>query len=121
MPKKTSTGTKVAAGLGVAALAAAAAATYYLSGPNGKKHRKQVSVWAGKAKKEMVQKIKGMKTFGKAAYEKAAKEVLAKYKQAKNIDPKELQALSQEIKTHWNKIAKDVAKLGAKKTAAKSK
>lgn len=119
MSKNTSPVAKVAAGLGVAAMAAGAAAAYYFAGASGKKHRKQVSDWTKRAKNEMLQKIKGLKTVSKQAYEGAFKEVMAKYKLAKNIDPKELAALGKELKGHWDKIAKDVAKFGAKKSAKK--
>jgi len=124
MPSKktsgVSTGAKVATGLGVAALAAAAAATYYFAGPKGKQHQKQAKAWAGQAKAEMLKKIKGMKTVSKAAYQKAAREVMAKYKQAKNVDAGELAALGKEIQSHWNSISKEVAKLGAKKRTARA-
>ena len=119
MANTTSPAKKVAEGLGVAALAAAAAATYYFTGPDGEKHRKTVSSWATKAKSEMVQKMKHMKTVSEKTYQEASKEILAKYKQAKNIDPKELAALGKELKTTWDKISKEVSKLGAK--TAKSK
>jgi hypothetical protein len=118
MPKNTSAAGKVAAGLGVAALAAGAAAAYYFSGPTGKKHRRDISSWTKKAKTEMVAKIKQMNHVSKAAYEQAAKEILAKYKQAKNIDPAELVALGRELKGHWDKISREVAKLGAKSRKA---
>ena len=121
MPKKTSSVKKVAAGLGVAALAAGAAAAYYFAGPKGKKHRDQLSALGKKAKTDMVQRIKGMKTLSKQAYAGAVKEVLAKYKQAKNIDPQELVILGQELMGHWDDISKNIAKLGTKKkTPAKA-
>ena len=121
MGKQTSAIKKVAEGLGIAALAAGAAAAYYFSGPKGKKRRKAASAWSKKAKTEMVQKIRQMEGLSKKAYEKAAKEVLAKYKQAKNIDSKELSQLGHELKGHWAKISKSVSALGGKKTAAKKK
>jgi hypothetical protein len=43
---------------------------------------------------------------------------LAKYKQIKNIDPKEVEALGKELKGHWEKIAKDLSKMGSKKPTA---
>ncbi|MBI5530252.1 MAG: hypothetical protein HY918_02005 [Candidatus Doudnabacteria bacterium] len=119
MPKTTSTGTKVAEGLGLAALAAAAAATYYFYGKDGKQHRKAVSAWSQKAKDEMVKKIKTMKNVSKSTYETAAKEVLAKYKQVKNISPKEVEELKKELTGHWQKIAKDLAKVGQAKAPVK--
>jgi uncharacterized protein HemX len=122
MNKKSSTG-KIAAGLGLAAMAATAAAIaagYYFSGKQGKKHRKEFAGWSAKAKADMLIKIKKMEAFSKQAYNKAAEEVLAKYKQAKNIDPKELQTLGRELKGHWEKIAKEVSKLGTKNPSKKT-
>jgi hypothetical protein len=113
--KKTSSTEKVAGALGLAAAGVAAVATaYYFYGKGGKAHRKQVSVWSKKAKMEMLQKIKQMKVVSQASYHKAAGEVLAKYKLAKNIDPKELQSFGQELKSHWTQISKDAAKLTSK-------
>jgi len=121
MAKKTSTGSKVAAGLAVAALATAAAAAYYLTGSKGKQHRLQVKAWAKQARSEMLQRVKKMKSMSKQTYDTAAKEVLAKYKQAKNIDPAELAALGAELKGHWDDISKKVSKLGAAKKAGGKK
>lgn len=117
--KKTSSAGKVAGVLGLAAGVAAVAAGYYFYGKNGKEHRKQASAWSKKAKMEMLQKIKQMKTVSQAAYHKAVGEVLAKYKQIKNIDPKELQSFGQELKAHWTEISKKAAKLAKKGKAKK--
>ena len=119
---KKSTSKKIAGGLGLAALAAGAAAVaagYYFTGKEGKKNLKKLSGWSKKANAEMLVKIKQMKAVSKQTYDHAAKEVLAKYKQAKNIDPKELEAFGRELKRHWEKISKEVTKLGAKKKTAK--
>lgn len=113
---------KIAEGLGLAALAAGAAATYFFYGPGGKTRQKNLKVWSKKAKEELVKKIKSMKSVSKQTYETATKEVLAKYKQIKNIDPKEVEVLGKELKGHWEKISKDLSKIGAQKPAtAKSK
>ncbi len=113
--KKTSGAGKVAGVLGLAAgVVAAAAAGYYFYGKGGKAHRKQASAWSKSAKLEMLKKIKRMKSVSKAAYHKASDEVMAKYKQVKNIDPKELQLFGRELKAHWAKISKDALKLANK-------
>jgi hypothetical protein len=119
--KSSSSGTVIAGGLGAAALAAAAAAGYFFYGKDGKNNRQKLKTWSKSAKQDMVKKIKGLKVISKTAYEQAAKEVLAKYKQAKNIDPKELTAFGAELKQQWNNISKQALKLGTakKKTPAK--
>lgn len=120
--KKTSNAGKVAGALGLAAVAVAAAATgYYFYGKGGKKHRQEANAWTKKAKMEMLGKIKQMKVVTEEAYHKAVGDILAKYKQVKNIDPKELQSFGQELKSHWVKISKDAAKLGSKGNAKKLK
>jgi hypothetical protein len=122
MTKKASAA-KVAGGLGLAALAAgaaAAAASYYFSGKDGKKRMKQLSSWSKKAQAELLQKIKKMKAVSKEAYDQAATEVLAKYKQAKNIDPRELRAFGEQLKGHWEKISKEASKLGTKQPVKKT-
>ena len=60
-----SNNSKLAAGLGMAALAAAAAGTYYFYGNKSKQHRRDLKSWGKKARTEMLQKIKKMKTFSK--------------------------------------------------------
>ena len=119
MGKKLSTAAKVAEGLGLATIAAAAATSYFFYGQGGQKHRKDLKAWSKAAKTELVKKIKDMKTVSKQTYEMAAKEVLAKYKQAKNIDPKEVAALGNELKKHWTGISKELQKLGVKKAPVK--
>lgn len=113
MPNKSNAG-KIAAGVGVAALGAAAAAAYFLKTDSGKKNVKQMSAMAKKAKTEMLSKIKKMKVMSKQAYHEAAEEVLAKYKELKNIDPSELKELGAELKGHWDSISKSLQKAGAK-------
>ncbi len=120
--KHSSAGKRAAKGLGgLAAIAAAAAAAYYFYGKDGKKHRRQAAGAAAKAKAEMVNKIKSMKKFSREAYDRAAKEVLAKYRQAKNIDPRELKDLGRELKAHWTGIAKEIKALGKPAPAPKKK
>jgi len=121
LDKKTSNAGKVAGAVGLAAAAVAAVATgYYFYGKGGKAHRKQAGAWSKKAKVEMLQKIKQMKVVTEAAYHKAVAEVLAKYKQVKDIDPKELQTFGQELKAHWAEISKEAVKLSGKGHAKKS-
>ncbi len=120
MPKASNTG-KVAGVVGLAAAGVAAVATgYYFYGKDGKEHRKEAGAWAKKAKLEVLQKIKVMKTVSQAAYQKAVAEVMTKYKQVKSIDPKELSAFGEELKGHWADISKKAAKLTRKAGTKKS-
>jgi hypothetical protein len=116
---KTSSAGKLAAGLGVAALAAGAAAAYYLTGEGGKAHRKEIQAWAKKAKAEVAQKVKGVEKLSRSTYEQAVKDVMAKYKEAKNVDPKELISFGKELQGHWTDISKQATMLMGKKPALK--
>lgn len=120
MAKKTSSH-KVAQGLGLAALAAAAAGVYYFYGPTGAKHKKALKSWAVKAKGEVMENLENMKELSQAAYKNAVDNVLDKYRRVKNIDPKELAILSAELKGHWNRISKHLNAPKARKKTSKKK
>lgn len=119
----------LAIGAGVAALAAAAAGTYFFTGKNGAKNRAKVAAWTDKAKKEVVKQIKGMEKVTKANYNKVVDTVLTQYDGLKNIDKSEILGVARELKSHWDSISKQlgapkkatVKKAPAKKAAAKKK
>jgi gas vesicle protein len=126
---KKSTNTKaIGAGIGVAALAAGAAAAYFLTGKGGAKNRKKLSKWAEKAKKEVVKEVKEMGAASQSSYNKAVDVVMKNYKDMQNIDKSELIAFGKELKGHWKaiqgemqKVVKEAKKLPAKKSTGKSK
>lgn len=105
--KKSQVGLKV--GLGVAA-AAAAAGAYYFFGKNGAKNRKAVTVWAVRAKKDVVTQVKKLKTVNAKTYAQVTNRVLAKYKKFQKDNPEIYALLSKELKTYWPKIAKHLPK-----------
>lgn len=105
----------VGVGVGLTALAAATAAgTYFFGGKKGAKNRAKVSKWADDAKKDVVKQLKGLEKVTKTTYAEAVDAVVAKYKQAKKIDPKELLAVAGELKGHWDAIAAEVEAAGKK-------
>jgi hypothetical protein len=116
----------VVAGVGAAVATAAAAAAFYLYGPKGKKHRKQVKVWAKSAEKEVAEGIKKMKALSEPAYKKLVKEVGQKYAEVKKIDKKDVEQFAKEfyghfkgVKREWDKAKKEAekkVKKGAKRT-----
>lgn len=118
---KLSTGAKVAEGLGLAALAAAAAAAYFLTGAKGRQNRKKMAAWTKQARRDMAKKLGLMKSLSKQAYTQASKEVLNKYRRAKSIKPAELAAFGKELKAHWDNIVREAGKLGKINKKAKSK
>lgn len=117
MQKKMSTGGKVAVGAGLAALAVAAAGTYFLFGTKkGAKARKQIKGWTLKAKGEVLEKMEVLQDINEKAYNKIVDEVKAGYKKVKNIDAKDVEAFGKEMKSHWKGIKAEVEKKAKGKT-----
>lgn len=122
-------GGKMAMGIGIAALAAAAAGAYFLYGTDaGKKKRKEVKGWMLKAKGEILEKMEGLKDVSQETYDQVVDTVAQRYEGVKNVDPIELAALVRDVKAHWNNIRKALeggskkktSKGGAKRKATKS-
>lgn len=98
---------------------AGAAAAYYLYGPEGKKHQKQVKAWAVTAKKEVAEGVKQMKVLNEVAYKRLVKEVGTKYAKVKKLDKKDVEAFAKELHGHWRGVRRewDKAKSAAEKAA----
>ena len=118
--KKATTGAKVAVGAGIAALAAFAAAGYFLYGKDGAKNRKKVRGWMLKAKGEVLEGVEKMKDVSEADYKLIVDKVGAKYKAVKNIDPAEVEAMVRELHGHWKNIKKTISHAPKKKVAKKA-
>ncbi len=117
-------GSKVAAVVGVGMLAALSAGAYYLYGTKeGAKKRIKVRGWMLKAKGEMMDKMESMKEMNEETYDKLVETVMKKYEAVKNIDPKEVQELTSDLKKHWKNIKRhlDAATKPAKKSIKKTK
>jgi len=104
------------AGLGLAALAAAAAGAYYFYGKNGPQHRKQLKGWTVKARGEVMDKMEQVSDMTKKTYEGIVDEVIRKYREVKKVSPKELSELARDLKGHWNAIATTLKKAGTNKS-----
>jgi hypothetical protein len=103
------TGRKVAAGVGLAALAAAAAGAVFLYGTDaGKKRRKDIKSWSLRMRADVMDKMEKMKDWSEEAYHEAVSAVEKKYKQMKNIDTGELAALVASLRSHWKNIKREV-------------
>ena len=83
MTKKSTTGTKVAVGAGLATLAAFAAAGYFLYGKDGAKNKKKVRGWMLKAKGEILEGVEKLKDITEEQYAVVVDKVGAKYKAIK--------------------------------------
>jgi uncharacterized protein HemX len=101
-------GVKTKAGIGLAAVAAAATA-YYFFGKDGKTHRKEATEWVAKAKKETALELKKLKSLSAASYAQTVKKVTAKYKKFQKAYPVEFKALAEEFKTAGEQILKRLA------------
>lgn len=109
---KENNNTMAKAGMGIAALAAAAAGMAYFYGKGGAKHRKALKGWMVKAQGEVLERVESMKDISQIAYDKTVNEVMDKYKKIKTVSPQELATLGAELKGHWNTISREVSKMG---------
>src|ERR1035441_7035652 len=117
MKNKTSNphNTEKVIGVGIAALAAAAAGAYYLYGSaEGKTHRRAVKSWMLKAKAEVMDEIEKMKEVNEDTYKQAIAKVAKKYKDVKGMNRAELAALVATLHGHWKDIKGEIKKAGAK-------
>jgi len=109
--KKTESSHGAAIGLGLAAAAAAAAGAYFLYGSTkGPARRKAIKSWMIKMKGEVMEEIENMQDVTEEAYHKVVDKVKEKYALAKNVDMKELEAVTKTLKNHWKDIKKEVKK-----------
>ena len=106
---KLSTGTIIGAGLG---LAAAAAAIILATSP---KLRKKVSKWATDMREDVAGRLKDAQDLTQEKYNQIIDEVKPKYEALKDVSTSELNDFVDELKSHWNKIAKEVEKQAKKK------
>jgi hypothetical protein len=125
MEKKTSksSGSKKAViGLSLAALAAAAAGTYFLYGTKkGAASRKKIKGWMLKAKGEILEKMESLKEINEQVYNKIVEEVKAGYLKAKKIDAKDMEEFVKEMKKHWKGIKTEIQKRTQPKKAKAKK
>ena len=95
--------------LGIAALAAAAAGTYYLFGSDkSARNRRHVKSWMLKMKADVMDEVENIKDLTEDAYDKVIDQISEKYATAKNIDKDELAALAKRMKSHWKEIREDI-------------
>lgn len=112
----------LAVGAGVAALAAAAAGVYMMTGKNAK-NRKKLAKWAGDMQKDVLKELKGVNSATQSAYNKAVDTVAKNYKTLRKVGASELVVAANELKKNWANIQKEmkqaqstVKKLAPKKT-----
>ncbi len=101
MASKSGAGSVVAIGAGVAALAAA---SYYLFGPKGSKHRAQLKGWSIKMKGDVVEAIEKLKSVSEPVYNEIVDTIAAEYTKKYGSSKKEIAALAGELKKTWRPI-----------------
>ena len=106
MQQKKSGVSGKAVGIGAGIAAAAALGAYFLYGKDGAKNRKKVKGWALKAKGEILERLEQLQDVSEDAYHNIVEQVTARYKDAKNVDAKELKAIIAEAKKHWVSMKK---------------
>lgn len=101
--KKKSPKTKaVTVGAGLAGLAAAA---YFFLGPEGKKNQKYAKAWAIKMKGDVIEKLESAKKITEPAYHQIIDSVAKKHEKIVKTDSREVKALAQDLKKHWQVIS----------------
>lgn len=110
----------IAVGAGLAAVAAAAAGVYMLTGKNAK-NRKKLAKWATDMQKDVIKELNKAGKHTKASYQKVVDNVAKNYKGLKNVSATELAQVAAELKTHWDTISSEVSKASTvvKKAAKK--
>lgn len=106
---------KVAVGMGLAALMAAAAGAAFLFGTEeGAKKREKIKSWMFKMRADIMDKLEEAKgELDETAYGRVIDEVADKYAGLKNIDLKVLKSVATDLKKHWKTIKKQIT-VGAK-------
>jgi HPt (histidine-containing phosphotransfer) domain-containing protein len=102
----------IAAGAGLAAVAAAAAGVYLLTGKNAK-NRKKLAKWAGDMQNDVVKELNKAGKHTKANYQQIVDKVAKNYKNLKNVSAPELAQVASELKSHWDIISNEVGKASA--------
>jgi gas vesicle protein len=110
----------IGVGAGVTALAAAATAAYLFTGKRGKSNRAKVSKWAEGAKADIVKQLRSAKQVSQQTYNQVVDTVVDQYKKAKKANPQDLVKLANELKGHWNTIAKEATVAARKVVPAKA-
>jgi hypothetical protein len=96
----------VEAGVGLAAIAALG--TYLFYGKTGKENRKKVAGWMLKLKGEVLEKAEEMKKVNRGEYYRIIDEVSARYSKLEKVGAEELRHLTEELKTAWVHINKEL-------------
>jgi adenylate kinase len=98
----------LAVGAGVAAIAAAAAGVYMMSGKNAK-NRKKLAKWATNLQEDVIIDLNKAGKATKETYNKIVDSAAKNYKGLKNVSAAELTAVAAELKSSWDKINAEIS------------
>lgn len=98
----------LAVGAGIAAIAAAAAGVYMMTGKNAK-NRKKVATWVGNLQDDVVKELNNAGKVTKATYNKVVDSAAKNYKGLKNVSTSELASVASELKSSWDNISAELA------------
>ncbi|MCR4334152.1 MAG: hypothetical protein NUV47_00235 [Patescibacteria group bacterium] len=108
MQKKTTKINSTAMELGIlGASIAGIAAAYFFLGPKGKKHQKQMKVWAIKMKADVVEKLEEARDISEPIFHQIIDSIAEEYEQKAKIGREEIQLLAKDLKKHWKLISKE--------------
>jgi soluble cytochrome b562 len=93
----------LAIGAGVAALAAAAAGVYMLTGKNSK-NRKKIGKWMQGMQNDIVKQLNKAQKVSQSGYNKIVDTVAKNYEGLRNVNTEEVALAAEQLKSHWNSI-----------------
>jgi hypothetical protein len=93
----------LAVGAGLAAVAAAAAGVYMMTGKNAK-NRKKVAKWVGNMQEDIITELNKAGKASKATYNKVVDTAVKNYEGLKNVSASELAVAAAELKGSWDLI-----------------
>ncbi|HEX3100055.1 MAG TPA: hypothetical protein VHQ41_03755 [Patescibacteria group bacterium] len=99
----------LAVGAGVAAIAAAAAGVYMMTGKHAK-NRKKVAKWATNLQEDVIIELNKAGKASKQTYNKIVDNTAKSYKGLKNVSAAELTAVAGELKSSWDNINAELSK-----------
>jgi hypothetical protein len=92
-----------------ASLASLAATAYFFLGPKGKKNQEHAKSWAIKMKGDVIEKLEQAREISESVYQEIIDSVAAKYEKELKSSPKEIRALAQDLKRHWQDISSEAS------------
>lgn len=120
--QETSNEQKWGIGIGVTTAVAAMAGAYFLYGSkDAERNRKKVKSWMLKAKAEVLEGIERAQDMTKEEYEELVNTIGAAYADLQDASKKDIREFKDEMKSHWENIAKHAKQAPRKVTKAADK